>query len=400
MTTNKLGNLEGLRGIAAISVVLFHFRLYFFPDTFPSSFTFEIENILNHLLSGFIDGGLAVYIFWIMSGYAISIGFFKRVGKEQEDYLIKAIEKRYFRLMLPVMVSVLLAWVLFTNDLFFHKEAITYLKLQNVSVLNTFYNFEPSFTNALKEGVFGAFFNYNGVESYNRVLWTMGPELFGSFIVFALLGVFNKHTLRWIFYIGLIVVFSLKIPPYAAFLVGLLFADFDLNKSALVPRFYIRYEKIIFTKTIIVFLLLPSALFFASHIYINGKIGSVVDLLAAAYITRLTFYNNHFSNLLSSKIGLFLGRISFGVYLVHVVVIVSFVSAIPVYFPDLNVWIILLLMLIVSVVLSGILGYLMYFLIDRHAQKMATTMVTYYNSKLMKFFVHNDRNISNKESNV
>lgn len=337
MTTNKLGNLEGLRGIAAISVVLFHFRLYFFPDTFPKYFSFEMENILNHLLSGLIDGGLAVYIFWIMSGYAISIGFFKREGKEQENYLVKAIEKRYFRLMIPVMVSVLLAWILFTNDLFFHKEALAYFKLQDVSVLNTFYNFEPSLTNAFKEGVFGAFFHYNGAESYNRVLWTMGPELFGSFIVFALLGVFRKHPLRWIFYIGLIVVFSFKTPPYAAFLLGLLFADFDLNKGTLVPHFYIRYEKIIFTKTIIVFFLLLSALYFASHIYINGKIGSVVDLLAAAYITRFTFYNIYFSNLLSSKIGLFLGRISFGVYLVHVIVIVSFVSAIPVYFPDLNV---------------------------------------------------------------
>jgi len=400
MTTNKLGNLEGLRGVAAISVVLFHFRLHFFPDTFPKTFSFEIENIFNHLFSGFIDGGLAVYIFWIMSGYAISIGFFKRAGKEQYDYLVKAIEKRYFRLMLPVVVSVLLAWVLFTNDLFFHKEAITYLKLQDVSVLNTFYNFEPSLTNALKEGVFGAFFNYNNVESYNRVLWTMGPELFGSFIVFVLLGVFNKHPLRWLFYIGLIVIFSFKTPPYAAFLLGLLFADFDLNKNALVPRFYARCEKIIFTKTTMVLLLLPSALFFASHIYTDLKLGETVDLLAAAYIVRFAFYNIRFSRLLSSRIGLFLGRISFGVYLVHGIVIVSLVSAIPVYFPDLNMLTIILLMFLTLVVFSLIFGYLMYLLVDKHAQKMATRMVAYYNSKLMKFFVLNDKNSSIKEKNV
>lgn len=57
-------------------------------------------------------------------------------------------------------------------------------------------------------------------------------------------------------------------------------------------------------------------------------------------------------------------------------------------------------MMITSVVLSGIFGYLMYFLIDRHAQKMATKTVAYYNSKLVKFFVLNDTNISNKDSNV
>lgn len=86
--------IDGIRGWAALSVVLFHF----FPETFGVIFPF-----LHNPIFGFMsDGGLAVFVFFILSGDALSLSFFKT---KDDKVITKIILARYFRLTFPIVIS-------------------------------------------------------------------------------------------------------------------------------------------------------------------------------------------------------------------------------------------------------------------------------------------------------
>lgn len=380
-TNKKLGHLEGLRGFAALAVVFFHVRLYFLPGSFPDEISFSFFSISNHLFSGITDGGLAVYIFWIMSGYAISIGVFRRKGEACGKYLLESFLKRHLRLMPPVLVSAILAYLLLSGNFLFHHQAIESYELSGKSVLGSFWDFEPSLLLAAKEGVFGAFFSYNGASSYNRVFWTIGPELIGSYLVYILLALLRGYYFHWLVYGFLFMALVSVRPPLAAFLVGLAYVDYDMNReggekySKLFSGFH-SLGFILFKNPIVYVSLLLFFLVACGHQYGSGRVSSLVDLLAAAFVTRLAFYNQFFNQCLSSKIGLFLGRVSFGVYLTHVLVIASIGCAIPTFFPALNFEFSISLVLLVSVLSSIVCGQTMYLSVDRHSQKFATNIVS------------------------
>ena len=74
--------LEGFRGIAATIVVLYHFILAFYPalswgpDARAEHTPFE-DDIFGTPLSIFYAGTFAVAIFFVLSGFVLSIGYFQ-----------------------------------------------------------------------------------------------------------------------------------------------------------------------------------------------------------------------------------------------------------------------------------------------------------------------------------
>src|SRR5205085_3342651 len=83
--SRKLASFEGLRGIAAFVVVLNHLRLTFYArssdwiaaelNPLPSL----VARPLRAFIEGFYNGTFAVWLFWIMSGFVLSMQFFLRV---------------------------------------------------------------------------------------------------------------------------------------------------------------------------------------------------------------------------------------------------------------------------------------------------------------------------------
>jgi peptidoglycan/LPS O-acetylase OafA/YrhL len=97
MQTGKVQYLEGLRGIAAMQVVLLHFVSGFLPETAQNAWA------PLHVL---YDGHTAVYVFFLISG-AVLTPSFARPG----PFVAKAV-KRVVRLGIPVAAAAIIAMLL------------------------------------------------------------------------------------------------------------------------------------------------------------------------------------------------------------------------------------------------------------------------------------------------
>lgn len=102
-TTDRFHYLDGLRGIAALSVVLYHINIYL--DFTKSSFQSHLPLILINI---FTNGHSAVALFFVMSGFVLSFKYFQH--KNSPNY-IPFLLQRGFRLY-PVFWIVLIATTL------------------------------------------------------------------------------------------------------------------------------------------------------------------------------------------------------------------------------------------------------------------------------------------------
>jgi peptidoglycan/LPS O-acetylase OafA/YrhL len=114
-----------------------------------------VHTLANSSATFFYRGGLAVMIFFVLSGFVLTHGY---CTHPNTVYLARATVKRYVRLGVPVLVACLIGGVLYKVGL-------------------------PT---ALREGIFGSLLFAEARSDY--VLWTISYELYGSFLVFAILG--------------------------------------------------------------------------------------------------------------------------------------------------------------------------------------------------------------------
>ncbi|MEA2741154.1 MAG: hypothetical protein QOH05_4461 [Acetobacteraceae bacterium] len=106
----RVGWLEGLRGLAAMQVVLLHYVSAFFPamiSTYPLH-EFWWQSILTAPLAFLYDGSAAVYLFFIMSGAALTQAF-----SPQPFALAAVVTRGLIRLGLPMAAATLLAAALY-----------------------------------------------------------------------------------------------------------------------------------------------------------------------------------------------------------------------------------------------------------------------------------------------
>ncbi len=164
--------------MAALVVVFYHLSLGFLPRQM-SVFLGEPADYTNPLWTrfwfGLINGNAAVVMFFVLSGFVLTRGFFVT---ERSDLLFRTALKRYPRLAGPLVAASLLAWLLYMAGLQNNAPAAA---LTGSSWLATYGLFPgPSFIEALRQGLWRTLL-YNDT-SYNTSLWTMRIELTGSFI--------------------------------------------------------------------------------------------------------------------------------------------------------------------------------------------------------------------------
>jgi peptidoglycan/LPS O-acetylase OafA/YrhL len=179
---SKLVPLEGLRGIAAAIVVLYHLVLGYTPKgvgAVPHGHG-PFDVIIQFTL-GFLNGGAAVAVFFVLSGFILSLPFAK--DRRLSRILVAAL-KRWPRLAALTTIACLFAWALI------HISGPNYqTAAQKIGTgwMATHGNApirhdSLSFLNALKEGLYNAFLF--GDVHFDSPLWTMRIELFGSFAIF------------------------------------------------------------------------------------------------------------------------------------------------------------------------------------------------------------------------
>jgi len=323
----RILSLESLRGLAALTVVFDHFFRTFYPFTFvdtrPQHSSFEWFFIHTPLFVT-INGAFAVMIFFVLSGFVLSYGFFKR--PERFDF-VRALVKRYFRLTPVVLGSVLLAFVLLKLHLFFNTQA----GLMPTSWKND----DIGLVSAIWQGIAGVYITTPNDASLNSVLWTIYYEMIGSVLIFAILAMVGRDHRRG--YVYAFLVFILIGTNFIGFVAGLILADIYHNRSQV-------YKFIANLSIIYKGLALTAALYFASFPPLRNAENlslvhrpllfldnytlnqTIVLLIAAVTIIVLVLTSKRLNKLLELKPLVFLGSISYSMYAIHLLVLGSAAS--------------------------------------------------------------------------
>ena len=367
----KIQYLDGLRGLAAFVVVFHHFILAFLPAMFfEGSTAFHLAPGKEVFISGtpfnlFYGGNFAVCIFFVLSGYVLSHKFFL---KKDPEIIIESAVKRYIRLVIPVAVSVFLAYALIELGLFYNVKAAD---VSGSSWLGSFWQFAPSFVGAMDQTFLGAFFT--NFFHYNVTLWTISYEFAGSFLVFAFLAFFGTMRNRYLAYIFAIIFFFQTY--YLAFVLGMMLSDLEANKKMLSMKFD---KSKIFRAG-----LLMLGLFFASFPAgrsVDGTIyaslvkdyfndSAVLYHILGAFLVMFVLLNSkRMQKFLSFKGFLFLGEISFSMYLLHFILMGSFGSFVFIKLaPHFSYVTTFLISFTLSVSLLFTIAYWMHIYIDKRA---------------------------------
>lgn len=314
----KLEYLEGLRGVAALAVLIGHTFGAFWPSRKPMEL--DPFNALG-LLHVFYDGGFAVLIFFALSGFVLT---YRACQDNGASILASTAIKRYPRLMIPALTSIILTYIILRLGLMFNLEAARDVG----SVwLGYFYGFDADFAIAVKQGLFGAIFT--GETSYNSSLWTLTIEFYGALLIIGLAIFLRKAgAWRYCFLAALIATGIWTLGTYGVYY-GTLIAGLILgmlnHKSTwpiwiVAPSFILALWLGGFNGGILYF---P---FNEWYISINGhNIDKPVisKSLGAILMVICILKSQGLKDFFSTAACKFLGKISFSLYLVHVAIICS-----------------------------------------------------------------------------
>ncbi len=373
--TGKITYLDGLRGVAAVNVMIMHFFVVLTPamiygNKLPSHFG-NLDLIFSSTPLGLIGAGnFSVCIFFVLSGYVLTQKYFKT---RDNSIIISGAVRRYPRLFIPVFATVMLSFLLASAGLY--RYYIETMMISAGSNYRDYWAFTPDLVDALKQAVWGSFF-VGGKTAYNPVLWTMKIEFFGSMLVFAMALLFGPLRNRWTFYLAAAMLFLNTY--YLAFIIGMLLSDIFNSKLQL---FKTENKTILFT-------LVASGLFLGSYpmspltddslygFLDNGLFQTPLvtyHIIGAGMIMYVLLNSQGLQKVFSSPVPVFLGKISYSLYLVHFPVISSFTCALFLaLYPVLPYGEAFLISCILSLFLIMPLSYLFYRYIDMTGVKLST----------------------------
>jgi peptidoglycan/LPS O-acetylase OafA/YrhL len=319
----RLIYLESIRGIAALCVVFGHLAVTFISamnsiDLIRSKLPILLRVLLASPLSLLTNGRFAVRIFFVLSGFVLSLSYFH---KKTGGAVSGPAARRYPRLMLPALASVMFGWILLKLGWYWNIDAAALMQQRPDDWLFHWFLLDRTFTDALREGTYGTFFSFDWNRTLNSSLWTMPWELGGSLIVFSLLALFGSAQRRLII-CGLVAIgfYAIEWPLLVDFVAGLALCDL-----------FVRYEHRLREKPI-----WPVIALFA---------GLVLGGLLGEWPTKQKGFNGYFVNCwpavpavliiggitfspwlrrgLEGRAMAFLGKISFPLYLFHLSIICS-----------------------------------------------------------------------------
>ncbi|WP_411553814.1 acyltransferase family protein [Paenibacillus lautus] len=326
----KIVYLDGLRGLAALIVVVSHFFQVFAPSVFEGRE--EIEHFAFEGIAArtpfnlLFNGNFSVCLFFVLSGYVLSYRFF---GTGDRSIVYSSAIRRYFRLAVPALASVFLAYLILVLDL----GAYGNIRGMTLSSMPDPFAADANLLVMLKESLFHTFFTYG--SQYNPVLWTMTYELFGSFMIFVFLIVCGRHRIRYAVYAILICLFIDSY--YLGFVLGMLLSDVK-NSGKERPAFIHR--------SWIQLLLLCAGIYLGSYPYVapQGTVYSILQwgtadfdffvfyhVIGSFLILTVLLHSSRMQSIFSHRFFAYLGKISFSLYLVHFTVICSFGSYVFLY---------------------------------------------------------------------
>jgi peptidoglycan/LPS O-acetylase OafA/YrhL len=299
----RLYEIDGIRGWAALVVLMSHLAC----DTFGAVRSEFQSPILRTLL----DGNLAVAVFFVLSGDALSLCYTRLNGPGIEP---KMIVKRYFRLAGPIVFSCIVVYLLMKLGLTYNKSAAPIVHAGDW--LGGFLSFSPSFLHAMKTGLIGVFAGGFSDLSYNPFMWPMAPELAGSLLVFSLGIVYPKLKRSTLVLAVCSLYLGILGSWYALFLVGILLGR--LRAAGVFAKLQaLRHNGILTAASMAAVLILDTMK--------KTKFGDPQMLVASCAVWTI-YSSNALTFLMRTRLSRFVGKISFPVYFMQFSVIVSWTS--------------------------------------------------------------------------
>ena len=319
----KLNSAESIRGLACLAVVFSHLSLTFFPylhhfDVEASAGT-QLEYLIHHSPFAFwYSGTAAVFVFFVLSGFVLSYAILRKPEIAQAK-IQNMLIKRYPRLAIPAVVSCIICWAIL--------QGVNIPSQQVNGWFQQYVTQDFSLSFALYEGLVGSFLFAE--SSTNWVLWTMHIELIGSLVLFLLLFMYQKS--RVLFHIG-----AVLLPVLAWYLKG---EGFFLGiVSFVVGIYYYLYAKPL--KLWSALLLFLFGLYLAgahnssaSYQWIFALLGErtydYCNVFAGFIIVYSILMSRDLSAKFDQKFLIWLGKLSFSVYLLHLIIL--YVVGLPVF---------------------------------------------------------------------
>lgn len=329
MQTKKLVYLDGLKGLGCVCVFLTHFVFAFYYGMY------QYEEAACHLpgnldiaigkspLNLFFNGNTAVRLFLVLSGYLLCRGFFLQRDRRR---LGRSALRRYLRLMPPVLAVNLAVWLCMSLGLYQNQAAAAVAGSQQWFA--GFNSFAPSFSGMLRESLYGCFLFGERANDYNGVVWTLQMLFLGAYLDYAMAAFVSHRKFRWLIYAGVAVL--LLRTDFLSIFLGYVLCDFmhtdweprkrlcanqALNWCLmLLGLYFMCYPSAGFGYEGTIWGILPLVLVNYYHIF--GVLCFVTAVLNLELLQRF----------FSWKVFLYLGRISYSLYLIHFPVIATFGS--------------------------------------------------------------------------
>ncbi len=293
---NHLRFLDSARGIASFMV----FAMHFFEQTFIGTST-------NTYISIFINGRDAVSFFFVLSGFVLSYKYLI-LGKPLD--IKKFFVSRVFRLWPGYIAAVLLAVV----AIFLINNIFTWNQFNETFVKNASHVYEEILLFRFNNNFYGAG-------------WTLTIEMIASFIFpfFLVLAIKDVRLIQYLL-IVFIVIIGKNFFFSEHFLLGILICSYYPkinNRTEIMKSRWFRYRFLFIGLAFVLF----SYRYYGQLVHFPTPYTSVVNfmgwedfsfsgLASGIFLVSIIYYQN-IQRILNAKILVFLGKISYSLYLVH-----------------------------------------------------------------------------------
>jgi peptidoglycan/LPS O-acetylase OafA/YrhL len=367
--------LDSLRGIAALSVFLSHILLVF-PDTKATKLLFDYGP-----LRIFVAGSEAVILFFVLSGFVLSLPFYNSTGVNYLSFLIKRVCRIYIPYIVAVTFSLIFSMTLYSGKI---------LGLSNW--FNGFWSNPVNSTTVINHTLLIKTF----MSNVNPVLWSLVHEMRIS-IIFPLLMLvvvrisFKKGMLLSILFsllsVFLFYVFKKgnngveyinTINYIAIFVIGALLAKYRLSISDKLKLLSARSKAILFCFGLLMYVFVKPSFALKALVFhdIAPFYRTVIDCwvvaIGAAILIVFAMTSKVFSRILTNKIIHFLGKISYSLFLSHIFILFSLIHLLYERIP-------MFLICLISIIMTLIISSFMYVFIEEPSIKLGRFLVNKLN---------------------
>lgn len=335
MKQDRLYFLDGLKGIAAIWVILHHFYLITFP-VLPTSWH-KLED--TPFVNVFFNGNYAVHLFLIISAFLMTM-----IMRKNDNILSfqRIIVKRYFRLMIPISIIIIITCVLYyLNFMRIHEfSEIT----GNTIISNFYHNLTP------KDFIFALLFCPLGHSAVLGPCWMLKYIFIGTFLIVIICIAMQNMVIKkrvMVYFLASLLSYFISW-NYVSIVVGMMLYELvSLEEGQ-------KYMK----KWVISIMIISSFTFpiLSPSLFHNIE---WINILSASSLFVAVYFSKHLKKMLSSRIFQFLGKESLGVYLVHWPIFCSFSCTIMLRggMAPMNIVSVLLLSIALVIALSFLYSY-------------------------------------------